>query len=87
MSKKLLIAVNLVNFCFILLLLFKVGSIDSDKSVTLLYFYYPILLGVNLLLGIVFQFVLPKKARVFFISTGILLLAAIPIIFIVSTFE
>lgn len=84
MNKKLLIAVNLVNFCFILILLFRMRSIDSDKSVTLLYFYYPILLGVNLLLGIVFQLVLPNKARVFFISTGILLLAVIPIIFIVS---
>lgn len=82
-----MIAVNLVNFCFVLMLLFKMKSIDSDKSVTLLYFYYPILLGINLLLGIVFQLILPKKARVFFISTGILLLAAIPVIFIVSTFE
>jgi hypothetical protein len=87
MNKKLLIVISLINLSLISILLFKIKSIDSDKGVTLLYFYYPILIGLNLLLGIIFQFMRSKTARVFFIATGILLLAILPIVFIVSTFE
>ena len=87
MSKKLLISVILINACLISMLLFKIKSIDSDKGVTLLYFYYPILIGLNLLVGIIFQFVNKSNARVFFISVGFLLLAILPIVLIVSTFE
>lgn len=86
MNKKLLLIINLINLTLISMLLFKIKNIDSDKGVTLLYFYYPILVGFNFLLGIVFQFLNSINARVFFISSAILILALLPIIFIVSTF-
>ena len=84
---KFLIAVLIINACLVSILLFKIKGIDSDKGVTLLYFYYPILGGLNLLLGIIFQFVNRRIARVFIMATAILILSILPIILIVSTFE
>jgi hypothetical protein len=87
MSKTLLTSVTVINLCLVTILLLYIRSIDSDKGVTLLYFYYPVLVGVNLLLGIVFKFVNPANARAFFISAGILLLALFPAVIIVANFE
>lgn len=87
MNKKLLLLVNLTNLFFVLILLFKIKSINSDKVITLLYFYYPLLLGANLLLGVIFYFANSKKGKVFFMSFGILLLAIVPIIIIVSVLD
>ncbi len=87
MNKYLSITVNLINAFLITLLLIKIKNIDSDKGITLLYFYYPILLGINFFLGVVSAFFKKDFSRVFFYACVILLIALIPVILIASTFK
>jgi hypothetical protein len=86
-NRKLLISVSLVNLILVALLVARVHSIDSDKSIALLVFFYLALVVINLLIGIVLQFIRPVQARVFFVSVGTLLLALIPLMIILSFIE
>jgi hypothetical protein len=86
MNKKLFVMVSLVNLALIAILLFIIKRAGNEHGIALLSLYYPVLIGVNLLLGIIFLLTNSRQARVFFISL-ILLFAMLPIFLIVSMLE
>lgn len=83
MNKKVFWLSNVVNLIYIIILLTLVISLNSDKSTALIYFYYPLLIGINLIIGFVLAFFKNVISKVFFYNAGWLIIALIPIIIIV----
>jgi hypothetical protein len=86
MKKNILIGIlSTINIGLICLLVVRIKTIDSDKGVLLIAFFYPVLIIFNLILALILRLLKNELYKSVLREVLILLLFLIPILIIVSS--